>query len=87
MAGTGNKGTLYWAETANKIDPKITKIKSLRIGSKDLFLLVLKTKELYSKDDINKIAFTDKETKNELTQKSFIEKFLSSVKQKMYGNR
>ena len=41
----------------------------------------------HRKDDINKIAFTDKETKNELTQKSFIEKFLSSVKQKMYGNR
>ena len=48
---------------------------------------VLTKKQIFNKDDINKIAFSDKKTRNELTQKSFIEKFLSSVKQKMYGNR
>jgi outer membrane protein assembly factor BamE (lipoprotein component of BamABCDE complex) len=48
---------------------------------------VLKSKDLHKKDDLNKIAFSEKITKNELTQKSFVEKFLSSVKQKMYGNR
>jgi outer membrane protein assembly factor BamE (lipoprotein component of BamABCDE complex) len=48
---------------------------------------VLKSKDLYNKDDIQRIAFSEQETNNELTQKSFIQNFLSSVKQKMYGTR
>lgn len=48
---------------------------------------VLKKKKLLSKDDLNNINFSEKETKNELTQKSFVTKFLQSVKSKMYGNR
>ena len=70
----------------HKLGKKVLKTNNTLVLSFDKYG-VLETKELYSKDDINKIAFTDKETKNELTQKSFIEKFLSSVKQKMYGNR
>ena len=42
--------------------------------------------KLYNKNDIQKIAFSEKKTENKLTQKSFIQTFLSSVKQKMYGN-
>ena len=48
---------------------------------------VLNKKDFYNKEDINKIKFVNKETNNTLTQKSFVEKFLSSVKQKMYGSR
>ena len=48
---------------------------------------ILSAKKLYNKNDIKKINFSKQETKNEITQKSFVEKFLTSVKNKMYGNR
>lgn len=48
---------------------------------------ILSNKKLYDKNDLKKIKFSNQETKNEITQKSFIEKFLTSVKSKMYGNR
>ena len=48
---------------------------------------ILKSKKIYDKNNTNKIAFSKKETKNELSKKSFVESFLSSLKQKMYGNR
>ena len=48
---------------------------------------ILKNKKLLNKNDKKKVKFVKKETKNELTKKSFIEKVLSSVKEKMYSNR
>ena len=48
---------------------------------------VLKTKDFYNKEDINKIKFSEKTTTNDLSKKSFVESFLQSVKQKMYGKR
>lgn len=48
---------------------------------------IIKNKKLYTKEDINKIAFLEKKTENKLSQKSFVESFLQSVKQKMYKNR
>ena len=48
---------------------------------------VLKSKEIFDKEKTNNIAFSKQKTKNELSKKSFVESFLSSVKQKMYGNR
>ena len=48
---------------------------------------ILVSKKVYNKDDMNKITYLDKETKNDVSQKSFVGKFLSSVKQKMYGNK
>jgi outer membrane protein assembly factor BamE (lipoprotein component of BamABCDE complex) len=48
---------------------------------------VLKEKKIYNKEDIKKISFTSYSTQNEMTKKSFVESFLSSVKSKMYGNR
>ena len=48
---------------------------------------VLKSKDFYNKNSIKKVSFSKKETKNELSKKSFVENFLSSIKQKMYGNR
>ena len=48
---------------------------------------ILTSKKIFNIDDINKIAFSTKNTKNDITQKSFVESFLSSVKQKMYGTK
>ena len=48
---------------------------------------ILESKKIYNKNNTNKIQFSKKETKNELSKKSFVESFLSSVKQKMYGNK
>ena len=48
---------------------------------------ILSSKEFYNKEDIKKIKFSEKETQNELTKRSFVESFLSSLKAKMYGNR
>ena len=36
---------------------------------------------------MKKVKFSEKSTKNEITQKSFVESFLSSIKEKMYSNR
>ena len=48
---------------------------------------ILKNKVLLDKNDKKKITFSKRETKNELTTKSFVERFLSSVRTKMYGNK
>jgi len=48
---------------------------------------VLQSKSFYSKTDMKKVKYSKNETKNVKTEQSFVGKFLSSVKQKMYGNR
>ena len=48
---------------------------------------ILKEKMLLTKDDIKKLAFSDKETSNELSQKSFIQNFLTSLRDKMYKKK
>ena len=48
---------------------------------------VLIEKNFLSKKDINKVKFSKKITENDLSKKSFVQSFLSSVKSKMYGNR
>ena len=48
---------------------------------------VLKKKAFFNKDDIKKLDFSEDKTDNQLSQKSFIEKFLNSIKAKMYGNK
>ena len=48
---------------------------------------ILKEKMLLTKDDIKKLAFSNKETLNELSQKSFVQKFLTSLRDKMYKKR
>ena len=45
---------------------------------------VLIQKDLYDKNDLKKISFSNKKTTNALTQSSFVADFLSSVKSKMY---
>ena len=46
---------------------------------------VLKKKEFLDKNDLKNINFSEKKTKNKLTQKSFVEKLLTSIRSKMYG--
>ena len=48
---------------------------------------ILTDKEFYNKDDIEEIAFSKDETQNELSKKSFVATFLSSMKEKMYGDK
>ena len=46
---------------------------------------ILKSKDFYDKNNINKIKFSKKTTENNLSKRSFVESFLQSVKKKMYG--
>jgi outer membrane protein assembly factor BamE (lipoprotein component of BamABCDE complex) len=46
---------------------------------------ILINKNFFNKDNMNKIRYSKKETENNVSQQSFVDKFLSSVRQKMYG--
>ena len=48
---------------------------------------VLIDKKITSKENMKKIKYSQMGTKNTLTQQSFVNKFLQSVRQKMYGKR
>jgi len=48
---------------------------------------VLMSKNIYSKDDMQKIRYSKTETNSNISQKSFVGKFLSSIRQKMYGKK
>lgn len=48
---------------------------------------ILTDKKLFKKEDIKKLKFTEKNTENDLSKKSFVQSFLESVRQKMYSNR
>ncbi len=48
---------------------------------------ILVKKDFLDKEDIQKLSFSKEITKNNLTKKSFVQSFLSSIKSKMYGNR
>ena len=48
---------------------------------------IVKKKEFYSKEDMKKIKYSNRETKNPVTKQSFVSSFLQSVRQKMYGKR
>ena len=48
---------------------------------------VMSEKRFIAKNEMNKLKFSDRATENELTKKSFVEKFLNSIKTKMYGNK
>ena len=46
---------------------------------------ILTEKKLFKKDNMKKVNFSKDETENTVRKKSFVESFLSSVRQKMYG--
>ncbi len=48
---------------------------------------ILKEKILYNKDDMNDYKFAEAVTVNEIRRGSFIESFLSSIREKMYANK
>jgi len=48
---------------------------------------ILINKKLYRKKDMKSVKYSKKKTINNVKQRSFVGKFLSSVKEKMYGNR
>ena len=48
---------------------------------------ILNNKILLDKFDKKKVSFSENTTENQLTKKSFVEKFLSSIRAKMYGNK
>ena len=48
---------------------------------------ILKNKKLFDKDDLKKISFSSKETKNDLSKRSFVEGLFSSLKKKMYNRK
>ena len=48
---------------------------------------ILSNKKIYTKNDINKVSFSSDKTENQLSKKSFVESFLSSLKEKMYSGR
>ena len=48
---------------------------------------ILEKKEFLDKNDINKLTFSENTTDNDLRQKSFVQRFLSSLKNKMYGRK
>ncbi len=48
---------------------------------------VLNEKVFLDKNDKKYVRFSNQNTESEKSKKSFVEKFLSSVKTKMYGNR
>ena len=48
---------------------------------------VLKAKDFYDKKRIADIKFTKEITENNLSDKSFVEEFLQSIRTKMYGGK
>lgn len=70
----------------HKLGQNILKTSNVLVLKFDKFG-ILQEKKLYNKNDKKKLEFSKRVTENELTQKSFVEKFLSSVKSKMYSNR
>ena len=48
---------------------------------------VLEKKNIYNKDKMRNVKISREKTTNVVTKKSFVDKFLSSVRQKMYGKK
>ena len=48
---------------------------------------VLIDKQFLDINDNKKVSFSEKTTENKLSQKSFVQNFLSSIREKMYGKR
>ena len=80
------------------IERTITRGKKLKLGrnylKKNNTLIIefdkygiVKRKEFYNKEKMNKISFAKNETENEIRKENFIHSFLSSVRQKMLTKR
>jgi|TARA_B110000211_G_C14021059_1_gene527705 outer membrane protein assembly factor BamE (lipoprotein component of BamABCDE complex) len=98
IIGTPHTKSIKGDDTWIYFERTITRGKLIRLGQnvlKENNILelrfnkygVLVAKKLYNKDDMKKVKYSKKITKNDVSQKSFVGKFLSSIKQKMYGKR
>ena len=70
----------------HKLGQNVIKTNNVLVLSFDKYGILIK-KDLYNKEDIKRISFSKSKTENQLSKKSFVESFLSSIKEKMYGNR
>lgn len=70
----------------HKLGKHILKENNVLVLNFDKYGILIK-KDFLTKNDINKLKFSKKGTKNEITRKSFVQSFLQSVKQKMYQNK
>ncbi len=70
----------------HKLGQNIIKTNNILILTFDKFG-ILTDKQLLNKNDIKDIEFSESKTENRITQKSFVEKLLQSLKGKMYGNK
>tara|TARA_Y100001958_G_C21137931_1_gene477407 strand:- start:355 stop:819 length:465 start_codon:yes stop_codon:yes gene_type:complete len=48
---------------------------------------ILEQKKFFNKENKKDLKFTENITENDLSRKSFVQTFLQSIKQKMYGNK
>ena len=48
---------------------------------------ILEQKKFLIKENKKDLKFTENVTENDLSRKSFVQTFLQSIKQKMYGNK
>ena len=48
---------------------------------------IINNKKFLNQSDLNKLSFSKDITDNDLSKRSFVESFLSSIKSKMYSNR
>ena len=70
----------------HKLGQNVIKSNSVLVLSFDKYG-VLKNKNFLDKEKINKLNFSKDITENDLSNKSFIEAFLSSIKSKMYSKK
>ena len=70
----------------HKLGQNILKTNNILLLEFDRFWIVQK-KQLIGKDAKNKLTFSNDITENKLSQKSFVQKFLSSLRGKMYGKK
>ena len=70
----------------HKLGQNVLVVNNVLVLTFDKYGILVK-KDLYDKKDIKKVSFSKEKTENQLSKKSFVENFLSSVKEKMYGQR
>ena len=67
----------------HQLGKNIVKVNNVLMISFDKYG-ILKDKSFFDKNDLEKIAFSKEITENNLSTRSFAEKFLQSIKKKMY---
>ena len=70
----------------HKLGQHVLKTNNILILNFDKFG-ILKNKQIIDKESKKTVEFSKSKTENKLSQKSFVEKFLSSIRNKMYQNR